>query len=98
MMLLALAGLILPAFFTLSGGGRGGAEQHMSVAVALVLIGLYAAYIAFSFTKEGQAQLHNELHPDDSDPGQVWSVRLALAVLFGATLATVVLAELLVGT
>jgi Ca2+:H+ antiporter len=97
MMLLALAGLIMPAFFR-NVDEKPSDVQHMSVSVALVLIVLYVAYIAYSFTKEGQVQLHDELHPEEAGGSPEWPIKLALGVLVGATLATVVLAEILVGT
>jgi Ca2+:H+ antiporter len=97
MMLLALAGLLLPAFFRTVDEKQADVE-HMSVAVAIVLIAMYFAYIGFSFTKEGEIQLHHEMHPEEALPSDGWSMTMALGVLVAATAATVVLAEILVGT
>jgi Ca2+:H+ antiporter len=96
MMLLALAGLLLPATFAVADP-RVGDIRHVSVAIAVVLIGLYVAYIGFSFTKEGQAQLHGELERSEEDASAVWSVQRSAVALVAATAITVVLAEILVG-
>lgn len=97
LMLLALAGLLLPAMFALQDPDPGDI-RHVSVAVAILLIVLYFAYIAYSFTREGQLQLHDEFAGDDEHEQPGWSVRTAVLALVLATAATVVLAELLVGT
>ncbi|MEX1158503.1 MAG: calcium/proton exchanger [Thermomicrobiales bacterium] len=97
MMILALGGLVLPAAFAIADPDTGDIG-NVSVAVSIVLIVLYVAYIGYSFTSQGSKQLQNELEPPSEHPANIWSTRLALAVLIGATLATVVLAELLVGT
>lgn len=127
MMLLALGGLVMPFAFAITDPDEGDIGD-VSVAVSIVLIVLYAAYITYSFTSAGNKQLQSVMEPAnprveggadiaaasagprtdgdagaaaDSEPRQseaVWSTKLALAVLIGATLATVVLAELLVGT
>jgi Ca2+:H+ antiporter len=117
MMLLALGGLVMPFAFAITDPDAGDIG-HVSVAVSFVLIVLYAAYIAYSFTSESSTQFANATEPaaqqdKATSPGvaksvaaapepehveAVWSTKLALAVLLGATIATVVLAELLVGT
>ena len=96
LMLLALAGLLLPA--TLAVADESVKDiQHVSVAISVVLILLYGAYIGFSLTKLGQSELRHELHVGD-DTVELWSVRRAILALLGATVVVVVLAELLVGT
>jgi Ca2+:H+ antiporter len=112
MMLLALGGLVMPFAFAITDPDAGDIG-HVSVAVSFVLIVLYAAYIAYSFTAEGSKQFADALEPaapradgatqvaatpEPEHAESVWSTKLALGVLIGSTLATVVLAELLVGT
>jgi Ca2+:H+ antiporter len=101
MMLIALAGLLLPAAFAIADPVEDDI-QLASDAVAVVLLVIYGAYILFSFTMQGSEVLHDELGPHEEDaehgPSRLWSIRLALGVLIASTLATVVLAELLVGT
>jgi Ca2+:H+ antiporter len=97
LLLMALSGLLLPAALSLTDKSSNDL-RHTSVFVAIVLMAIYAAYIGYSFTAEGQVQLRGELvAPYEDEPG-TWSVRKAVVALLGATLATVVLAELLVGT
>jgi Ca2+:H+ antiporter len=93
MMLLALGGLVLPFAFAISDDDASDIS-HASVSVAVVMILLYVAYIAYSFTSVPSASAEPEAEPSES----VWSTKLAIGVLIGATLATVFLAELLVGT
>jgi len=100
MMLIALAGLLLPAAFAIADPVDSDI-QITSDAIAVVLIVVYVAYIVYSFTSEGSKQLHNEVGPLDdaaATGSHMWSARLAIGVLIAATLGTVVLAELLVGT
>lgn len=101
MMLIAVAALLLPAAFAIADPVEDDI-QLASDAVAIVLIVIYVAYIVFSFTQPGQEALHDELGPHEEDEvlgaGGPWPTKLAVGVLVGATLATVVLAELLVGT
>lgn len=100
MMMIAVAGLLLPAAFAIADPVESDI-QTTSLAVAIVLIIVYVAYILYSFTQEGSEQLHKELDPREgvaASDTRIWSIRLATGVLVAATLATVVLAELLVGT
>lgn len=101
MMLIALAGLLLPAAFAIADPVDDDI-QLASDAVAVVLIVIYVAYIVYSLTaKEGEALSDETRHHYEvgvAERGGVWSVPLAVGVLIAATAATVVLAELLVGT
>ncbi len=97
MMLIALASLVTPAAFAAVDPDRVAIEE-ISVAVALLLLLVYAAYIAFSLTPAGQTVLAEEVGPHAEEGRQSWSQRTALLVLVGATVATVLLAETLVGT
>jgi Ca2+:H+ antiporter len=96
MMMLALAGLLLPATFAIADPDVGDID-HVSIAIACILIGMYVAYIAFSLTLKNAAP-HGGEPVEPAAEGAAWSVRKALIALVAATAATVVLAELLVGT
>jgi Ca2+:H+ antiporter len=101
MMLLAIFGLILPATFNLADPNAVRVEE-VSLVVAIVLLILYFAYIAYSFTAaESDPAIERELHVADTethDEGHTpWSRRTTLIVLAGATIATVLLSETLVG-
>ncbi len=108
MLLLAAAALVMPAIFELVEG-RGlpqpGAErinydgtvETLSAAVALVLIGSYAAGLVFSL------RTHRDLfNParghDEEEGGAPWSVRRSVLALAGAGVAVGVMSEVLVGS
>lgn len=98
MMLIALASLVLPAAFAASEPNMTLVEE-VSVAVALVLLLVYVAYIVFSLTPQGHTSMDEELGSHVDEEGRApWSRRVAVGVLVGATLGTVLLAEALVGT
>ena len=98
MMLIAVASLVLPATFAAVDPSELAVEE-VSVAVAVLLLVVYAAYVAYSLTPAGHADLDEEIgdHVDEEERG-AWSRRTALVVLVAATLGTVVLAETLVAT
>jgi Ca2+:H+ antiporter len=98
MMLIAVASLILPAAFAAVEPSELAVEE-VSVAVAILLLVVYAAYIAYSLTSAGQVELNEEIgdHVDEEERAAC-SRRTALMVLVAATLGTVVLAETLVAT
>lgn len=103
MMLLATVSLLLPATFQ---GVVNDAliVEEVSIAVAIVLLLLYVAYIVYSLTaKEGSTAEQDvamaDLDPDEHGAPQAnWSVPVAVGVLLAATAGTVVLAEVLVHT
>ncbi len=98
MMLIALASLLMPAAFAIADPKPDDIHQ-VSLGVSIVLIIVYGAYIAYSLTDRGAEQLEGEVGPHHLEGGPApWPVGIALAVLVGSTAATVVLAELLVGT
>jgi Ca2+:H+ antiporter len=115
MMLIALASLLMPAAYWIADRSLRNENRNeqlevaedlhahigeVSVAVSIILIVVYVAYVGYSFTREGGQQLHGEVGPHE-DPGgdtRVWSRSLSIGVLVAATAATVVLAEMLVGT
>ena len=109
MLLLAAAALLMPAIFELVEG-RGlpspGAErvnysgdvEHLSVAVAVVLILTYGAGLVFSLkTHRG---LFNPTHDDTPEdaPGAPWSMRRSVIALSIAGVAVGGMSEILVGS
>ncbi|MCO5177452.1 MAG: calcium/proton exchanger [Thermomicrobiales bacterium] len=98
MMLIALASLLMPAAFAIADPHPDDIHR-VSLGVSIVLIALYVAYIVYSLTSQGRQDLEDEVGAhDDEDGGVGWSLWLAIGVLVAATVATVILAELLVGT
>ena len=107
MLLLAIVALVMPAIFELVEGqglpGPGSeliefdsTVEHLSLAVAIVLMLSYVAGLIFSL------RTHRDLFnpPSDDDPhhGEPWSVRRSVAALAGAGLAVGVMSEILVGS
>jgi Ca2+:H+ antiporter len=108
MLFLAAAALIMPAIFELVEG-RGlpavGAErvdygstvEHLSLAVAIVLIGTYVAGLLFSL--KTHRDIFNPPDEDDSDDAHFgWSSRRSITMLAIAGLAVGVMSEVLVGS
>jgi Ca2+:H+ antiporter len=108
MLLLATSALILPAIFQLvHGGGLPGVNQaevrfgsdvqHLSLGVAVILIGSYVAGLWFSL------KTHRDLFNVATDEGTVepekaWSVRRSVLVLALAGALVGVMSEILVGS
>jgi Ca2+:H+ antiporter len=106
MLLLAVAALIMPAIFELIDGRglpRPGAEivnydstvEHLSLAVALVLIATYVAGLWFSL--KTHRALFNPQSEEDLE-GEPWSVRKAILALAIAGAAVGLMSEILVGS
>jgi Ca2+:H+ antiporter len=105
---LAAAALIMPAIFELvegSGLPAVGAErvnygatvEHLSLAVAIVLIGTYVAGLLFSL--KTHRDLFNPPDEDDSDDAHFgWSSRRSILMLAIAGVAVGVMSEVLVGS
>ena len=105
MLLLALAALMMPAVYELVVGGRlpspndelveyGSTVEHLSLAVAIVLIVSYVAGLIFSL------RTHRALfnpHTEEEESAD-WSVRQAIIALAIAGLAVGVMSEILVGS
>jgi len=106
MLLLAAIALFMPAIFQLVHGDGlpgigaervnfGSDVEHLSIAVAVILLLSYAGGLLFSL------RTHRDLfNPDhgDEDDGEPWSVRKAVLALAGAGLAVGLMSEILVGS
>jgi Ca2+:H+ antiporter len=93
-LVLAVAGLVIPALLTLSSPSVGATEKEIvSSVVAIVLIGLYLA--ALVFTRLTHAHI---FHVPAGDEVAVWSARAALAVLAAAALLVGLESEFLVSS
>jgi Ca2+:H+ antiporter len=91
---LAVVGLLMPALFVLLAQGQHGLVQRevVSVTIALVLIALYGSALVFTLVT------HQHLfRTPTAEERPTWSVRMAVAVLTGATVLVAVQSELLVG-
>jgi Ca2+:H+ antiporter len=96
MMSLAVLALLIPALFALPSHGRRISDHDvklLSDGVAIVMIAIYVLYLIFSLRGTSPAEREQEQEED------VASMRLptAIALLAGATVAIVVLSEVLVG-
>jgi Ca2+:H+ antiporter len=106
MLLLAVAAMAMPAIFELVEGKGlplpgaehvtyGSTVEHLSLAVAIVLILSYGAGLIFSL------RTHRDLFnpPSDEDEhGEPWSVRRSVGMLALAGVAVGVMSEILVGS
>jgi Ca2+:H+ antiporter len=105
MLLLALAALMMPAVYELVVGGRlpsptdelveyGSTVEHLSLAVAIVLMMSYVSGLIFSL------RTHRDLFNPHTEEEQSadWSVRKAVIALAGAGLAVGLMSEILVGS
>jgi Ca2+:H+ antiporter len=100
MMALAIVALVVPAVFALGGEGGLQLEDHdielLSDSMAVVLIVIYGLYLLFSLRQQSPAQ---EATEDPTHGRHTPSMRLpvAIGILVAATLAIVVMSEILVG-
>lgn len=105
MLLLAVAALLMPAIFELVEGkglpfpgteivDYGGTVEHLSLAVAIVLIVTYAAGLFFSL--KTHRDLFNPEYEDEGTRG--WSTRTSVAALALAGVLVGVMSEILVGS
>ena len=94
LMLLAVSGLVLPAAFSTLVRDSVRTEE-LSVFVALVLLASYACYLVFVLRGDAAsvAASGGEAEVEVAE----WSLRRGLLVLAGATVATAVVSEALVG-
>jgi len=106
MLLLAAGALLMPAIFQLVEGGGlpqpgderisfGSTVEHLSLAVAFVLIGVYVTGLYFSLRTH--RDLFNPPH-EGVDDTWGWSTRMSVAMLAVAGVAVAVMSEVLVGS
>jgi Ca2+:H+ antiporter len=97
----------MPAIFQLiSGGGLpdptaravefSGDLQTLSVGVAVILLGSYAAGLLFSL--KTHKDLFNPSHEEEEHGGEPWTVRRSIIMLAGAGVAVGVMSEILVSS
>lgn len=107
MLLLAAAALVMPAVFELIEGQglpSPGAErvnydstvEHLSLAVAIVLILVYVAGLFFSL--KTHRSLFNPVDAEEAESEDTWSVRRSIGLLALAGVAVGVMSEILVGS
>jgi Ca2+:H+ antiporter len=96
MMTLAVVVLTIPAVFSIAGGSSSRMTGHdverLSDLMAVVLIVLYGAYLAFSIFGHGPSERGDSDHGEANMP-----LRTAILLLAVSTGAIVVLSEILVG-
>jgi len=107
MLFLAAAALVMPAIFELVEGtglpsvnaervNYGSTVEHLSLAVALVLIGTYVAGLVFSL------KTHRDIFNPPDERGEEttfgWSARRSVLMLAAAGVAVGVMSEVLVGS
>jgi len=107
MLILAVFALTLPLVFELSHG-RGAptvgdknfdfpaATDHLSLAIAIVLIAIYCAGLLFSLRTH--RQLFNPYHEEDGPDEEGWTMRRAVLVLAVSGGVVALLSEILVGS
>ncbi len=91
MLILAIIALAVPSFFSYSMEPvYHNAVEYLSIGVAVVMIIIYALSIVFSFGSSGADEAEEHHTP-------AWSLRTAVLVLVGSTVAIALLSEVLVG-
>jgi Ca2+:H+ antiporter len=90
LMILAVAGLLLPAVFATIVPDEARLEE-LSVIVALILLASYAAYLLFLLQTAAAGSAS-----EDEGASAEWSVRRGLLVLLAATVGTAVVSDALV--
>ena len=109
MLILAVAALVMPAIFELvEGQGLPPIDQervnfdstveHLSLAVAIVLILTYVAGLLFSLKTHRELFNPHEDDEDDEDDTWGWSMRTSVTALALAGVAVGVMSEILVGS
>jgi Ca2+:H+ antiporter len=107
MLLLAGAALTMPAVFQLVDHGSlpgphdeirnfGSKVEHLSLAIALLLIAVYIAGLVFSLRTH--RDLFNPETDDDLEHGEPWTVSRSVTMLAIAGVAVGVMSEILVGS
>ncbi|MEA2494964.1 MAG: Ca2+:H+ antiporter, partial [Thermoleophilaceae bacterium] len=70
--------------------------EHLSLAIAIVLIAVYCAGLLFSLRTH--RQLFNPYHEEDGPDPEGWTMRRAVLVLAGSGVIVAILSEILVGS
>jgi Ca2+:H+ antiporter len=96
LLVLAAAGLFIPAVFAASGVESEGVRVEESVLVALVLMAGYALSLVWQFTNPERTLGGHEASEGHAGPS--WSMRTAVAVLVVTAAVLAVLSEILVGS
>jgi Ca2+:H+ antiporter len=107
MLFLAAAAMVMPAIFELIEGrglpnpsaeivNYGSTVEHLSIAVAVVLIGTYLAGLLFSLSTH--KDLFNPPYAEEEEEGFGWSVRRSVLMLAIAGVAVGLMSEILVGS
>src|SRR4051794_18417455 len=107
MLILAVWALALPMVYELVNGHglpAVGEEkfdfpakaEHLSLAIAIILIGVYAAGLLFSLRTH--RQLFNPYHEDEGPDPEGWTMRRAVGVLALSGVVVAILSEILVGS
>jgi Ca2+:H+ antiporter len=98
MMTLAVISLVVPGLFFLTEADGVRLTQHdaerLSDGVALIMLLIYAAYLYFTLFQKGLATKHGATEEGEKASMPLWR---AIALLVGATIAVVVMSEILVG-
>jgi Ca2+:H+ antiporter len=107
MLILAVFALSLPLVFELVKGHHlppvgqknfqfSATAEHVSLAIALVLMVVYAAGLLFSLRTH--RELFNPFHEDEDAEDDGWSMKRAVLVLAGSGVIVALLSEILVGS
>jgi len=97
LLLLAAVGLIIPALFHVTSVHRDVIlERKLSLAIALVLFGIYVLSLLFSL-KTHKHVFRGEPHAADDLGGKPWTRSTSILVLSGVTLLVAIMSEILVG-
>ncbi|MDX6583844.1 MAG: Ca2+:H+ antiporter [Solirubrobacterales bacterium] len=107
MLFLAGAALVMPAIFELVEGrglphpsaeivDYGSTVEHLSIAVAIVLIATYVLGLLFSLRTH--RDLFNPPYHEEEEKGFGWTARRSVLMLFIAGIAVGVMSEILVGS
>jgi len=97
LLVLAAVGLIIPALFHVTSVQRDVIlERELSLAIALVLFGIYVLSLMFSLKTHTHA-FRGEPHAADDLGGPLWGRNTSILVLSGVTLLVAIMSEILIG-
>lgn len=103
LMMLTAAAILFPSVGVLAGGIPASTTTHVSVAISVVLLLVYFAYVAYSIF--GWSQVRGRAVAPIEAPGGPdtataagWPLWVSIAVLLGATVALVPITDILTGS